>query len=128
MNPTKYSKMTFKKIYSEIKKKLNIKKIMNYSYFIEQKCFVKSSHGLHYGKLTQDEYDYVILEDATLFIPESFEELCPELCTIEKIDTLTSVTIVKHVPFLQINNVKEIAVVDNTELITYYDSLPASNL
>ena len=39
MNPTKYSKMTFKKIYAEIKKKLNIKKIMNYSDFIEKKMF-----------------------------------------------------------------------------------------
>ena len=98
---------------------------MDYSNFLDKKCFVKSSHGLHYGKLTQDEYDYVILEDATLFIPESFEELCPELCTIKKVDMLT---IVKTVPLLQINNVKEIARVDDSDLISYYNNLEASDL
>ena len=91
---------------------------MDYSDFIVQKCFVKSSHGLHYGQLIQDEYDCVILSKATLFIPEAFEELCPELCAIEQVRMRT---VVKTVPLLQINNVKEIALVDSTELINYYD-------
>ena len=91
---------------------------MDYSYFLDKKCFVKSSHGLHYGVLKQDEYDYVILEEARLFIPDAFEELCPELCTIEQVRMRT---VVKTVPLLQINNVKEIAIVTNRELITYYD-------
>ena len=124
MNPTKYSKMTFKQIYAEIKKKLNIKKIMDYSNFIAKKCFVKSSHGLHYGQVIQDEYDYVILSKATLFIPETAEELCPELCTIKRVEMRT---VVKTVPLLQINNVKEIALVTNNDLITYYDDLALSD-
>ena len=92
---------------------------MDYSDFIEQKCFVKSSHGLHYGKLVQDEYDYVILSEARLFIPQAFEELCPELCTIKRVEMRT---VVKTVPYLQINNVKEIALVTNNDLITYYEN------
>ena len=92
---------------------------MDYSVFIGQKCFVKSSHGLHYGQVIQDEYDYVILSKATLFIPKTAEELCPELCAITQV---TMHTVVKTVPFLQINNVKEIALV-NDDLITYYDGL-----
>ena len=97
---------------------------MNYSDFIGQKCFVKSSHGLHYGKVIQDEYDYVILEKAKLFIPQAFEELCPELCAITRIDMDP---VVAPVPLLQINNVKEIARVDDAALIGYYDSLALSD-
>ena len=96
---------------------------MNYSDFIGQKCFVKSSHGLHYGKLVQDEYDYVILSEARLFIPQACEELCPELCAIMRIDMDP---VVATVPLLQINNVKEIALV-NDDLITDYDALPLSD-
>ena len=93
---------------------------MDYSDFIGQKCFVKSSHGLHYGQVIQDEYDYVILSKATLFIPQAFEELCPELCTIQRVEMRTVVT---PVPLLQINNVKEIALVATSGLIDYYDQL-----
>ena len=98
---------------------------MDYSAFIGQKCFVKSSHGLHYGKLEQDEYDYVILSEARLFIPQAFEEFCPELCTIKKVEMRT---VVKTVPFLQINNVKEIARVDDAALINWYEDLPVKYL
>ena len=93
---------------------------MDYSAFIGQQCFVKSSHGLHYGQVIQDEYDYVILSEATLFIRQEFEELCPELCAIKDISMRT---VVKYVPLLQINNVKEIALVATSGLIDYYDQL-----
>ena len=96
---------------------------MDYSNFLYRKCFVKSSHGLHYGIVMQDEYDYVILGKAKLFIPESFEELCPELCAITRIDMDP---VVAPVPLLQINNVKEIARVDDA-LTGYYDSLTLSD-
>ena len=91
---------------------------MDFSSIIGQKCFVKSPHGLHYGKVIQDEYDYVIIENAKLFIPYAYEELCPELCAIQLVELRV---IVATVPYLQINNVKEIAVVTNQELIAQYD-------
>ena len=90
---------------------------MDYSAIIGHICFVQSPHGLHYGLVAKDEYDYVIMQDARLIQPNEYENYSPEYYACN--DCYGLVNLAGPVSFLQINNVKEIARVYD-ELIDFY--------
>lgn len=51
---------------------------MDFSAFTGKICFVQPPHGLHYGTVGKDEYDYVIMQDGRLLRAENYEEYSPE--------------------------------------------------
>ena len=91
---------------------------MDNSFFIDNRVFVKSSHGMHYGTCTDIDFDTVSLNKAAYFISsEPGNIFSPEYLSTNEFNKFDIVA--KRVPVLYVTDMKEIAVLDKS-VIEYY--------
>jgi hypothetical protein len=98
---------------------------MNYQDFVGKSAFVQSSHGLHYGKVLEIDYDNISMENAVFFIVDFGDETyrsCVEYMSSKHVEEYRIVFSTKRAGKLIITNAREISVVDD-DLQEYYDDL-----
>jgi len=97
---------------------------MNYEGYIGKRAFVQSPHGLHYGTVTQMDYDNIELREAVFFITVFTNEdwkSCAEYMATTQVSNNNIKFSAGKISSMIITNAKEIVLVE--KLSSYYDDL-----
>ena len=100
---------------------------MDYSVLMDQPVFVQFRDGMRYGWVKSIEYDCVTLTGAAYFVAKDKlnEHFCPEYFATH-IETEGDISIIAVKSVLNITGVKEIALIADNIVATYYSDLFSS--